>query len=83
MAPTREGGSGPLSFTATEILCQAPHPAHGRGIHGERLAIIAIDAEPTDRLLSDLRYVGRGEIGAWCTVCKLVTVYHATELEAA
>lgn len=71
-----------MSFVATEIVCQAPHPAHGRGIHGARLAQVSDDAEPTDRLLSDLRHLRPGEHGAWCLVCKRVTVYRSVEAAA-
>jgi len=59
----------------TVIRCQAPHPGTGQGIHGAELAIVDEDLRPTNRLLSALCFVRDGEHGAWCRVCKLVTVY--------
>lgn len=57
---------------ATTILCQARR--HGR-IHGARLAVFPGRAEPTEQLLSDLRFVPDGHHGAWCRSCERVTVY--------
>lgn len=80
----RQAGLGPLCVMATVIRCQAPDPTGQSPIHGVRLATVPYAAEPTDVLLSDLRYVRSGEFGAWCPRCKRVTVYRrSTDQEAA
>jgi hypothetical protein len=39
------------------------------------------DAEPTELLLDDLEEVPEGHVGAWCPVCKVVTVYELSDAD--